>query len=150
MTDSGYKIIGRHMKRYGKSWLCYRDHIKALLSKDHPRIFTLATIPKPNPNTNPNQNHNPTCQPYRTRSSNGVGDLSIWNEGKIVGFTTNHGYWTTLGYANSRTANSQTANSRTGHLADWSTRGLDNSQTSQLADWTSRGLDNSWIPNMWT
>ena len=39
--------------------------------------------------------------------------------------------------------NSRIANSRTGHLADWSTRGLDNSRTSQLADWTSRGLDNS-------
>jgi len=48
------------------------------------------------------------------------------------------GNWTTRGYANSRTANSWT-----GHLADWSTRGLDNSRTSQLADWTSRGLDNS-------
>jgi len=43
------------------------------------------------------------------------------------------GYWTTRGYANSRTANS-----RPGHLAYWSTRGLDNSQTSQLADWTTR------------
>jgi len=31
------------------------------------------------------------------------------------------GNWTTRGYANSRIANS-----RTGHLADWSTRGLDN------------------------
>jgi len=40
-------------------------------------------------------------------------------------------------------ANSRIANSRTGHLADWSTRGLDNSRTSQLADWTSRGLDYS-------
>jgi len=39
-----------------------------------------------------------------------------------------------------RYANSRIANSRTGHLADWSTRGLDNSRTSQLADWTSRGL----------
>jgi len=48
------------------------------------------------------------------------------------------GNWTTRGHANSRIANS-----RTGHLADWSTRGLDNSRTSQLADWTSRGLDNS-------
>ena len=48
------------------------------------------------------------------------------------------GNWTTRGYANSRIANS-----RTGHLADWSTRGLDNSRTSQLADWTSRGLNNS-------
>jgi len=48
-----------------------------------------------------------------------------------------NGNWTTRGYANSRIANS-----RTGHLADWSTRGLDNSRTSQLADWTSRGLDN--------
>ena len=48
------------------------------------------------------------------------------------------GNWTTRGYANSRIANS-----RTGHLADWSTRGLDNSRTSQLADWTSRELDNS-------
>jgi len=48
------------------------------------------------------------------------------------------GNWTTRGYANSRIANS-----RTGHLADWSTCGLDNSRTSQLADWTSRGLDNS-------
>jgi len=46
------------------------------------------------------------------------------------------GYWTTRGYANSRIANS-----RTGHLADWSTRGLDidNSRTGQVADWTTRG-----------
>ena len=35
--------------------------------------------------------------------------------------------WTTRGYANSRNANS-----RTGHLADWSTRGLDKSRTGQL------------------
>ena len=48
------------------------------------------------------------------------------------------GNWTTRGYANS-----WIANSRTGHLADWSTRGLENSCTSQLMDWTSRGLDNS-------
>ena len=27
----------------------------------------------------------------------------------------------------------------TGHLADWSTRGLDNSWSRQLADWTTRG-----------
>jgi len=47
------------------------------------------------------------------------------------------GNLTTRGYANSRIVNSQT-----GHLADWSTRGLDNLRTSQLADWTSRGLDN--------
>ena len=39
-----------------------------------------------------------------------------------------HGNWTTRGYANSRIANS-----RTGHLADWSTCGLDNSRTGQLA-----------------
>jgi len=45
------------------------------------------------------------------------------------------GNWTTRGYANSRIAKS-----RTGHLADWSTRGLDNSRTGQLADWTTRGL----------
>ena len=44
------------------------------------------------------------------------------------------GYWTTRGYANSRIANS-----RTGHLAVWSTRGLDNSRTGQVADWTTRG-----------
>ena len=42
------------------------------------------------------------------------------------------GNWTTRGYADSRIANS-----RTGHLADWSTLGLDNSRTSQLADWTT-------------
>jgi len=25
----GYKIVGRHRKQhYGKSWLCYSDHIK--------------------------------------------------------------------------------------------------------------------------
>ena len=48
------------------------------------------------------------------------------------------GNWTTRGYANSRIAIS-----RTGHLADWSTRGLDNSRTSQLADWTTRGLANA-------
>ena len=29
--------------------------------------------------------------------------------------------------------------SRTGHLADWSTLGLDNSRTGQVADWTTRG-----------
>jgi len=45
------------------------------------------------------------------------------------------GNWTTRGYTNSRTANS-----RTGHLADWSTCGLDNSRTNQLEDWTTRGL----------
>jgi len=45
------------------------------------------------------------------------------------------GNWTNRGYANSRIANS-----RTGHLADWSTRGVDNSRTSQLVDWTTRGL----------
>jgi len=45
-----------------------------------------------------------------------------------------HGNWTTRGYANSRIGNS-----RTGHLADWSTRGLDNSRTGQVADWTTRG-----------
>ena len=28
---------------------------------------------------------------------------------------------------------------RTGHLADWSTLGLDNSRTGQVADWTTRG-----------
>jgi len=44
-----------------------------------------------------------------------------------------HGYWTTRGYANSRTAKS-----RTGRLADWSTPGLDNSRTGQVADWTTR------------
>ena len=48
------------------------------------------------------------------------------------------GNWTTRGYANSRIANS-----RTGHLADWSSRGLNNSRTSQLVYWTSRVLDNS-------
>jgi len=48
------------------------------------------------------------------------------------------GNWTTRGYTNSRIANS-----RTGHLADWSTLGLDNSCNSQLADWTSHVLDNS-------
>ena len=53
---------------------------------------------------------------------------------------TSTGNWTTRGYANSRIANSLT-----GHLADWSTRGLDNSRTSQLADWTSHGLDLSLI-----
>ena len=47
------------------------------------------------------------------------------------------GYWTTRGYANSRT----------GQLADWSTSGQHNSRTSQLADWTSRGLDNSRMPS---
>jgi len=52
--------------------------------------------------------------------------------------TSLEGKWTTRRYANSRIANSWT-----GHLADWSTRGLDNSRTSQLADWTSRRLDNS-------
>ena len=42
---SGYKIIGRHRKQhYGKSQLCYSDYIKTLLSKDHPRIITLATV----------------------------------------------------------------------------------------------------------
>jgi len=35
--------------------------------------------------------------------------------------------WTTRGYANPRIANS-----RTGHLADWSTRGLDNSRMSPV------------------
>ena len=44
------------------------------------------------------------------------------------------GYWTTHGYANSRTANSRLSDSRTGHLADRSTPGLDNSRTGQLAD----------------
>ena len=39
------------------------------------------------------------------------------------------GYWTTRGYANSRT----------GRLADWSTSGLDNSRTGQVADWITRG-----------
>ena len=48
--------------------------------------------------------------------------------------TREKGYWTTRGYANSRIANS-----RTGHLADWSTRGLDKSHTGQVADWTTRG-----------
>ena len=38
------------------------------------------------------------------------------------------GYWTTRGYANSRT----------GRLADWTSRGLVNSRTRQLAYWTSR------------
>jgi len=39
---SGYQIIWWHRKqRYGKSWLCYSDHIKTWLSKDCPRIFTL-------------------------------------------------------------------------------------------------------------
>ena len=38
------------------------------------------------------------------------------------------GNWTTRGYANSRIANSWT-----GHLADWSTRGLQKSRTGQLA-----------------
>jgi len=56
-----------------------------------------------------------------------------------------NGYWTTREYANSRIASL-----RTGHLADWSTSGLDNSPTSQHADWTSHGLDNSRIPTMWT
>jgi len=49
------------------------------------------------------------------------------------------GYWTILGYVDS-----QSANSWTGHLADWSTSGLENSWTSQLTnwtrmDWTTRG-----------
>ena len=48
----------------------------------------------------------------------------------------NIGYWTTRGYANSRT----------GHLVDWSTRGLDNSRTGQV----THGLDNLRIPTMWT
>jgi len=40
---SGYKISGWHSKQcYDKNWLCYSDHIKAWLSKDHPLIFTLA------------------------------------------------------------------------------------------------------------
>jgi len=38
-----------------------------------------------------------------------------------------HGNWTTRGYTNSRITNS-----RTGHLADWSTSGLDKSRTGQL------------------
>ena len=41
------------------------------------------------------------------------------------------GYYTTRGYANSRTANS-----RTGHLVDWSTHVLDKPRTGQLADAT--------------
>ena len=51
------------------------------------------------------------------------------------------GYWTTRGYANSRSANL-----RTGRLADWTSRRLVNSRTRQLAYWTSRGLDNSRMP----
>ena len=42
---SGYKIIGWHRKQhYGKSWLCYSDHIKTWLSKDRAIIFTLAKV----------------------------------------------------------------------------------------------------------
>jgi len=41
------------------------------------------------------------------------------------------GYWTTRGYANSRTVNS-----RSGRLADWTTRVLDKSRTGQFADAT--------------
>jgi len=48
---------------------------------------------------------------------------------KVVQNDCDNGYWTTRGYANSRTANSLT-----GHLGDWSTRGLDNSRTGQRAD----------------
>jgi len=47
------------------------------------------------------------------------------------------GYWTTRGYANSRS----------GRFADWTSHGLVNSQTRQLVDWTSCGLDNSWMPS---
>jgi len=36
------------------------------------------------------------------------------------------------------------ANSRTGHLADWSTCGLDNSRTGQMADWTTPGC-HRWL-----
>jgi len=40
---SSYNIIGQHRKqRHVKSWLCYSNHIKTLLSKDCQRIFTVA------------------------------------------------------------------------------------------------------------
>jgi len=40
---NGYKIIGRHRKqRYGKFLFKSIDHIKTWLSKDLPRIFSLA------------------------------------------------------------------------------------------------------------
>jgi len=40
---SGYKISWRHRKqRYRKNWICYSDHFKTWLCRDHPLIFTLA------------------------------------------------------------------------------------------------------------
>jgi len=54
--------------------------------------------------------------------------------------TSESGYWATCGYANLRIANSWT-----GHLADWSTRGLDNSRTGQVADTDYVDVNN--VPN---
>jgi len=37
-------ILGGNDRKqcYGKTWLCYSDHIKIWLSKDHPPIYILA------------------------------------------------------------------------------------------------------------